>query len=138
MINKKFGNIEEKQIESKTPFIDRKNFADIILVLSLLLVSLSVFLIIALTRDDGAFAVVSVDGREVAEYPLSRDGEYSLNGGTNILVIEGGRAYMKSATCPDGLCIHQGKKHRSGERIVCLPNRVMVEIVANGEELIGN
>ena len=119
-------------------FGNKKLLADVILVLSLLLVSLSVFLIITLTSEEGAVAVVSIDGDKVAEYSLARDGEYALNGGTNILVIEGGRAYMKDADCPDKLCIHQGKKSRDGERIVCLPNRVMVEIVAEGEELIGN
>ena len=113
---------------------NKKLLADSILVASLLLVALSVFLIITLTRKDGAFAVVSVDGDKVAEYSLAIDGEYLLNGGTNILVIENGRAYMKDADCPDRLCVHQGKKSHSGERIVCLPNRVMVEIVGDGKE----
>ena len=117
---------------------NKKLLADIILVLSLLLVALSVFLIMTLTRREGAIAVVSVDGDKVAEYSLARDGEYSLNGGTNLLVIEDGRAYMKDADCPDKLCIHQGKKTKNGERIVCLPNRVMIEISGEGEELIGN
>ena len=124
MIEKIFGN--------------KKVLADVILVLSLLLVGLSVFLIIALTREAGSFAVVSVNGDEVARYSLSKDGEFSLNGGTNILVIEDGRAYMSDASCPDRLCVHQGKKNHTGERIVCLPNRVMVEIIGDGEELIGN
>ena len=113
---------------------NKKLLADSILVASFLLVALSVFLIITLTRKDGAFAVVSVDGDKVAEYSLAIDGEYLLNGGTNILVIENGRAYMKDADCPDRLCVHQGKKSHSGERIVCLPNRVMVEIVGDGKE----
>ena len=124
MIKKLFGN--------------KKLLADVALTLSLLIVSLSVFLIISLTRKEGTTAVVTVDGDFVCEYSLSRDGEYSLNGGTNVIVIEDGKAFMKSASCPDGLCVRQGKKSRSGERIVCLPNRVMVEIVGDGEELIGN
>jgi hypothetical protein len=117
-------------------FGNKKLLADVILVLSLLALGLSVFLIITLTREEGSFVAVSVNGEEVCEYSLSRDGEYSLNGGTNILVIENGRAYMRDADCPDRLCVHQGKKSHSGERIVCLPNRVMVEIVGDGEELV--
>ncbi len=116
---------------------DKKLIADIILIASVLLVVLSVFIVVSLTREDGTAVRVSVDGVTVAEYSLSSDGEYSLNGGTNILVIEGGRAYMKYADCPDGLCKNQGKVYRSGERIVCLPNRVMVEIIGLGDELIG-
>ena len=116
---------------------NKKMLADIILIASVLLVSLSVFLILTFTKEDGAIARVSVDGVTVGEYPLSKDGEYTINDGTNVLVIENGRAYMKYASCPDGLCVNQGKKSHSGERIVCLPNRVMIEIISDGEELIG-
>ena len=115
---------------------NKKLLADIILVASLLVISLSVFLIISLTGKDGATAVVSVDGKKVAEYSLSVDGEFSLNGGTNTLVIKDGQAYVSYASCPDGLCKNQGRISRVGERIVCLPNRVMVEIVGEGEEII--
>ena len=129
MIEKIFGN--------------KKVLADVILVLSLLLVSLSVFLIIVLAREEGSLVVVSVNGEKVAEYSLSRDGEYSLNGGTNILVIEDGKAYLSYSDCPDKTCVEGngifGRKiSYVGQRIVCLPNRVMVEIVGEGEELIGN
>ena len=116
---------------------DKKLIADIILIASVLVVGLSVFLIVSSTREEGNFVRVSVDGRQVAEYPLSVDGEYTLNGGTNILVVKNGRAYMKYADCPDGLCVNQGEAYKVGRKIVCLPNRVMVEVVGEGEEIIG-
>ena len=116
-------------------FGDKIKIADIILIVSLLLVSLSVFLIFTLSSDDGAYAVVSVGGEEVARYSLAEDGEYSLNGGTNILVIEDGEAYMKEADCPKQLCVKQGRVSKVGESIVCLENRVSVTVVGDGEIL---
>ena len=110
-------------------FGDKKRVADILLICGLLVVALSVFLIIELTRGEGATVEVSVDGEIVATYSLSVDGEYSLNGGTNLLVISGGEAYMIEADCPDGLCIGQGAVSREGQTIVCLPNRVMIRVV---------
>ena len=104
----------------------------------LIAVSLTVYFIIEASRDTGAFVRVSVDGKAVIDYPLDTDGEFELNGGTNILVIENGKAYVKYATCPDGLCKNQGKIHLSGERIVCLPNKVLVEVFADTEEIIPN
>jgi hypothetical protein len=89
-------------------------------------------------REDGAFVRVSVNGEAVAEYSLYNDGEYEINGGTNILVIKDKKAYIKYASCPDGLCKNQSKIHMSGERIVCLPNRVLVEVFASGDEIIPN
>ena len=116
---------------------NKKLIADIILIASVLVVGLSVFLIVNSTREEGNFVRVSIDGRQVAEYSLSVDGKYSLNGGTNVLVIKNGRVYMKYADCPDGLCVNQGEVYNVGQKIVCLPNRVMVEVVGEGEEIIG-
>jgi len=104
----------------------------------LLAVGISVFLIMEAAKDDGATVVVSVNGEHVAEYSLSRDGEYSINGGTNILVIKNGMAYMKHADCPDKLCVNTGKICRTSEKIVCLPNRVMVEVIGADEEIFIN
>ena len=118
---------------------DRKKrlFFDCLLVLGLLLVSLSVFLIVSLTREQGDYAAVYLNGELVGEYPLNVDGEYSVGDGSNILKIEGGEAFIKHADCPDGLCKRMGRKSRVGESIDCLPNRVRVEIVGEGDELLG-
>lgn len=97
----------------------------------MLLIAVLSYVIIESTRDEGSIVRVSVDGDVFAEYPLCEDGEYEINGGTNLLVIENGSAYMKYASCPDGLCKNQGRKSLSGEKIVCLPNRVLVEIFAD-------
>ena len=107
----------------------KKVFADIILICILLVLALSVFLVVELTRREGAYVVVSIDGGEVCRYALSEDGEFTLNGGTNTLVISGGKAYISEADCPDGLCVSQGKISRTGQTVVCLPNRVMLRIV---------
>ena len=117
-------------------FANKKRLADIILVAVLLVISLSVFLVISLTKEEGAVAVVTVDNEIIGEYSLSDDGEYSLNGGTNILVIKDGKACVTYASCPDGLCVNQGKISKTGERIVCLPNKLMVEIKGAEEEIL--
>ena len=80
---------------------------DIILIGSILIASLASMLIILCFRKKGLYVSVKADGEEVARYPLSVDAVYELNGGTNILVIEGGKAYLKDATCPDKLCVRQ-------------------------------
>ncbi|MBR2466676.1 MAG: NusG domain II-containing protein [Clostridia bacterium] len=110
-------------------------FFDALLVLVILAVALSVFLVFRLTRKGGAYARVTVGGEVVAEYSLSENGEYPLNGGTNVLVIKDGAAYMKEASCPDKTCItrHRTGISYDGETITCLPNRVRVEIFGGGE-----
>ena len=120
----------------KKIFGNKKMIADIILIASVLVIALSVFLFVELSRKEGAFVRVSVNGERVAEYSLSVDGEYSLNGGTNILVIENGEAYIKWADCPRQICVKDGKISRTGERITCLENRVVVEVFGKGDEIL--
>ena len=107
----------------------RKN--DIILLGGLLFVLAVITLIVFLTRQAGAEVVVCVDGQEVAAFPLDVDTTYEIEGaggGRNLLVIEGGQAYLSDASCPDLLCVHMGKISRAGQSIICLPNKVTVEI----------
>ena len=106
---------------------------DFILIGAILVVILTVFAITQLTKTEGSYVVVKVNGEEVAKYSLSENGEYELNGGTNILRIEDGKAYLTSADCPDHLCVNQGKIWRSGEVITCLPNRLTVTVQGAAE-----
>ena len=113
---------------------------DFILIGAILAIILVVFGVIQLTEQDGAYVVVKVNGAEVARYSLSEDGEYELNGGTNILRIKDGTACLSKANCPDHLCVNQGKISKSGQTITCLPNRLTVTVYSVDEsdvELVG-
>lgn len=59
------------------------------------------------------------------EYPIE------INGHTNVLLIEKGRVSMKSADCPDKLCVRQGTVSNPSTPIVCLPNKITVEVHAD-------
>ena len=107
---------------------NKKLLTDILVVAALLLLSGALLLVVHANRQSGAFAVVCVEGREVARYPLDENGTFPLNGGTNILVIENMTAHLSSANCPDKLCVHQGTIRYTGQCITCLPNRLTVTI----------
>ncbi len=84
-------------------------------------------------------AVVRVDGKIQAEIPLdgSRIGDritFQTKYGRNVLEVGDGWVRMIEATCPDMLDVKQGKITRVGERIICLPHRLVVEII--GEEAV--
>jgi hypothetical protein len=112
--------------ENKTS--GKKLIYDAILVLSLLLVGLSAFLIYKSCASEGVSVSVSVDGEEIAVYPLDVDARYAINRGTNTLVVKDGEAYMESASCPDKICVNYGKIRRVGESIICRPNKVVVTV----------
>ena len=111
----------------------RKN--DLILLAAIVLLAGVVYLALTLTRSGGAYAVVTVSGAEVGRYSLSEDQTVRIGSGDsyNILVIENGTARISEASCPDKLCVGQGAKKYDGESIICLPNKVVVEIVGGGQ-----
>lgn len=67
------------------------------------------------------------DGKIAAELPLCEDTEISVKG-KNTVKIENGSVYVSDADCPDKLCVKQGKIGKSGGTIVCLPNKLTVEV----------
>lgn len=89
-------------------------------------------------KKPGETAVVTVDGKVVKELPLSRDTKEieieGYQGGINRIVVSEGWVYMSYADCPDELCVHTGRIRNTGETIVCLPHRVVIEI-KGGEEV---
>lgn len=85
---------------------------------------------IILSRQ-GGYAVVSVDGKEYGTYSLNKKQAIDING-TNTLQIEEGEADMIEADCRDKLCVHQKAIQKKGETIICLPNKIVVEIQGNG------
>ena len=46
----------------------------------------------------------------------------------NILEVTDGGIRMKSANCPDKLCVHQGRIDSGASPIVCLPHRLVVQV----------
>ena len=74
---------------------------------------------------------ISVDGNVVKTLDLAKDQELTIDGasgGTNHLIIKDGEVWVSEATCPDKICVHQGKIHMDGEIIVCLPNKMTAQI----------
>lgn len=78
----------------------------------------------------GAIVVVLQDGKEMGRYPLEEEREILIQGdyGENLLVIQNGKAFMKEADCPDGLCMKQKRISRQGESLICLPHRLVVTV----------
>lgn len=111
--------------------ISKKLRNDLILILALLLLAGALFLVYGAKKTQGARVVVRVDGVETAEYSLYANGTYELNGGTNILVIEDGYAWLEEANCPDKLCVNQGRISFNGQVITCLPNKLTVTVYGN-------
>lgn len=112
---------------------NKKHLADLGIIFGLLILAGVLFFLYFNKGEEGAGVIVRVDGVEMARYSLSDSGKYELNGGTNILVIEDGVAYMLEADCPDHICVSQGKVRYAGQCITCLPNKLTVTVYGTDE-----
>lgn len=112
---------------------------DIVFIAVLLAVSIAAYAVINIVfKKDGTTIVIKVDGEALYELPIARDGELSLEGyqgGSNRVVIQNGSVAMTEADCPDKLCVKTGKISKTGESIVCLPHRVVIEIRGGGQKV---
>ncbi len=108
---------------------------DIILTASILIVAVAVFFIIGLIFPKGSFVTIQKDGKTVTTLPLDTDTEIKIGDEEdyNLLIIQNGEAYIKDASCPDKLCIHQGKVSKQGETLVCLPNKTVITVSSKEE-----
>ena len=91
------------------------------------------------TADPGREVRIFLDGKlyqTPQEITVRQD-----NGAVNVIAVDGEGVWMKSSTCHNQLCVEQGKvtygnyKDRYyGTNIICLPNRVTVELALSDDE----
>lgn len=103
---------------------------DIVLIVGCLLAALILCSLWLGLRRDGAAVIVEQAGKETARYALTEDRTVRIEGqgGYNLLVIEGGEAWLSEADCPNLLCVKTGRIRYAGQSIVCLPHKLAVRI----------
>jgi hypothetical protein len=82
--------------------------------------------------NSAAEVIVKFDGEVYARAPLGVDALLEVVAPDGAVInaarISGGRVFMEYADCPDGLCLRHGALRSGQDVIVCLPNRVTVQI----------
>ena len=73
-----------------------------------------------------------------ATYPLDKPAAFSLTGNGGIVLqveIKDGGVRVSHSTCPDKVCVRSGRISKSGESIICAPNRVAIKISGENGKL---
>ncbi len=121
-------------MEMKDKYTTKKR--DIVLAAVLLILGVTGVLIVKYGLKSGNTADVYIDDKLVQTIDLSVDDEYTFqtDKGSNTVEVRNGAVSMKSADCPDKVCVRMGTKNRNGETITCLPHKLVIEVHGGQEQ----
>jgi hypothetical protein len=110
---------------------------DVIAIVLLVLLSTSVILHNKLGSNlpwaRVAEASIFRDGELLFQHlKLDKDQEVVLSNGAMVVEVKEGRIRVKESDCPRRICLHTGWIQHPGETIVCVPNKMVIEIEASG------
>ncbi len=108
----------------------------LIICLLIFAVVLSWFAYHVFYAGEANYVQIYVDNKQIKELPLQVDTTYEIKQKNfiNTLVIRHGNVYMSHANCPDHLCVKQGTIKEEGASIICLPHRVVIQVVSEKKE----
>lgn len=112
----------------------RKHLANIvvIVVIIVVLVAAALFVFQAGASGSSGWAIVHDSDGQQTRIDLSGDETVMVTTslGYNVVQVADGRARVIEADCPNHDCIDQGEISAPGEKVVCLPHQLWVEIAA--------
>lgn len=127
--------MDKEQSKDKTDILKGlfKKGDIILLVVVVLLVALTIYF--ALKTDAGE-ADVYVEGNLVYRLDLDNDATVDVLDGKVQIKIQDGKAFVAKSDCKNQLCVHAQPIGKEGGVIVCLPNKVVVKVVAKEVDAI--
>ena len=109
------------------------NKKDKILIISLLVVSIISILILKLNKKQSSVAYVYHDNKLLKEIDLNINKTYTFEGskGKVIVTVEDKKIKVDKETSEYHLCSKMGYISKPHETIICLPNKIVIEIGGN-------
>jgi hypothetical protein len=82
------------------------------------------------STNEGQAVSIFVDNQERYHFRIFEDRTIKVQGdiGETVVRIEHGKVWIESAPCPLQLCKKMGKISKSGDIIVCIPNKLLIRI----------
>ena len=108
---------------------------DLIFIAIVLVVAFSILVITNLSAQRiDLLAVITVDGDEYQTIFLNgQDTSFKIETkyGYNDVIIENNEVNIIEADCPTKVCVDTKVANKEGDLIVCLPHKVVIEILPN-------
>ncbi len=112
---------------------------DLIIIAAVLLIAGLAVLFIMQKKEGNEVLITSDDSTKV--YSLNKDREIKIrnkNGGYNLVIIKNKSVFVKEADCKNQICVDHKPINKDHETIVCLPNKLFIEIKSSNYNDIDN
>lgn len=113
---------------------------DVVLIVLILFASTGVILFTELGLNwqlsETPEAVVYHEGKLLDHLSLDKDREIVLLEGKMILEIKDEAVRVKKSDCPRKICVNRGWIKSPGQVIVCVPNKILIEIKKSAAPLL--
>lgn len=109
--------------------------ADGLLIAALLLIAAALFLLNSRGGDSARGAAVYFEDELLTRLSLQAASEWTWRDGDAFVTVaaEAGGVRVARSSCPDQACVRQGRITRPGQAIICLPNRISVQLTDASE-----
>jgi hypothetical protein len=116
--------------QAQHPRVRRFAVLDALVVVLLVACAIAVVPLMGSQRPE--MLVVYVGNRVAARYPLPGDRRFTIKGtqGNVVVEVHDGAVSVVSSSCRRQICVSTPPIRQPGQQIVCVPNRVVVEITA--------
>jgi len=81
-------------------------------------------------------AMVYHEGILLSKVDLMKDNIFPILNGKMHIEIRNGSIRVLDSDCPQQMCVKNGYIKYSGQTIVCLPNKILIEIKSKGSPLL--
>ncbi len=87
-------------------------------------------------NDKNLYLIIQVDGKEYKKISIDASTPkqtitIDTSYGHNVIMIKGTNVKMIESDCKDQCCIKKGAINKVNQMIICLPNRISLQLVAN-------
>ena len=118
-------------------FLKRLKLGDFLIIIILLIISFTPFYMVhnSSKESNRVIGIVKVNNRQVKKLSLDQDQEwqYQKDGKINIVQVKNHKIRVIDANCKDQVCVKEGWKSKSGDTIVCLPHKFLVELKSKNQ-----
>jgi len=102
----------------------------------LIVVVLVVLTLVFALKSDADEAEIYVDGELKYRLDLREDTTLDILDGKMTIEVKDGKISVKKSDCLEELCVHSSAIGTDGGMIVCLPNKVVIKVVAREVDAI--